>query len=116
MSKEVGIRDNATNLVLFDSDNVKSELDIAFMARNRLFVIECKTARMDKPTAPKANDTLFKLAENSKRIGGLGTRNMLTSYRSLRDSEKKLARALGIELVCGTDLLRLNEKLRHWIS
>lgn len=116
LGNELGIRDNAVNLELADTNGVKSELDIAFLARNRLFIIECKTARMDKPEAPKANDTLFKLAENSKRIGGLGTRNMLASYRALRDSEKRLAGALGIELVCGADLLRLNEKLGHWVG
>lgn len=110
------IRDSAVNLEVVDNEGVKNELDIAFMAHNRLFIIECKTARMDKPEAPKANDTLFKLAETSKRIGGLGTRSMLASYRALRDSEKTLAGALGVELVCGTDLLRLDEKLKSWIS
>lgn len=111
----LGIRDKAANLEVIDSNNVKNELDVAFMARNRLFVIECKTARMDKAEAPKANDTLFKLSENCRRIGGLGTRGMLVSYRPLRDAEKKLARALNIELVCGTDINRLQERLRAWV-
>lgn len=114
LTGELGIRDKAANLEVTDANGVKNELDVAFMARNRLFVIECKTARMDKPEAPKANDTLFKLSEICKRVGGLGTRGLLASYRPLRDAEKKLARALNIELVCGSELSRLDERLKIW--
>jgi hypothetical protein len=116
LTGELHIRDKAANLVVVDPSGVKNELDVAFMAKNRLFVIECKTARMDKPEAPKANDTLFKLSEICKRVGGLGTRGMLTSYRPLGESEKRLARALGIEVVCGSELMSLPEKLKSWVS
>jgi hypothetical protein len=112
---ELAIRDKSANVVVVDRDGVKNELDIVFMARNRLFVIECKTARMDKPEAPKANDTLFKLSEICQRVGGLATRGMLASYQPLRDEEKRLARALGIGLVCGAELVRPAEKLKLWI-
>jgi len=114
-TNDLGIRDKAANLLVADADNVENELDVTFMARNRLFIIECKTARMDKPEAPKANDTLFKLSEICRRVGGLGTRGMLASYRPLRESEKKLAKALNIELICGADLSRLNERLKNWV-
>lgn len=112
---ELGIRDQAANLELRDHTGLSNELDIAFMARNRLFVIECKTARMDRPEAPKANDTLFKLAEVSRRVGGLGTRGLLASYRPLRPSEYRLAQALGIELACGSELANLDDRLRRWV-
>ncbi len=112
---ELAIRDKAANLVVMDREGVKNELDAAFMARNRLFVVECKTARMDKPEAPKANDTLFKLSEICRRVGGLGARGMLASYRRLRDQERCLAKALDIEVVCGVDLARLDERLRRWV-
>jgi hypothetical protein len=109
------IRDKAINLTV-RNQGVANELDIALMARNRLFIIECKTARMDKPEAPKANDTLFKLAEVCRRVGGLGTRGMLASYRPLREPEKKLAHALNIELACGRELASLDDRLRAWIG
>jgi hypothetical protein len=111
-----GIRDMAINLEVRDETGVKNELDVAFMARNRLFVIECKTARMDKPEAPKANDSLFKLAEVCRRVGGLGTRGMLASYRALRPEEKRLAQAVGLETVQGHELRRLEQRLRTWIG
>ncbi|MBX5460768.1 MAG: DUF1887 family protein [Steroidobacteraceae bacterium] len=116
LSQELGVRDKHVNLVVFDASGVKNELDVAFMARNRLHVIECKTARMNGVQASKANDALFKLAEISRRIGGLGTRAMLASYRMLDEHEKRLARALNVELVCGSDLRRLDEKLKVWVT
>ncbi|KXW57589.1 CRISPR-associated protein [Ferrovum myxofaciens] len=113
LTNELGIRDKAANLTIA-KNGVRKEMDVVFMARNRPFVIECKTARMDKPEAPKANDTLFKLADVS-RVGGLGANKMLTSYRNLREPEKKLADALGISLVCGEELNRLEEKIKNWV-
>lgn len=112
---DLGLRDKAANLAVVDPAGVKNEMDVAFMARNRLYVIECKTARMDAGLYPKANDTLFKLAEVCRRVGGLGTRGMLASYRPVRDTEKRLANALNIELVCGSELVRLRERVTAWI-
>lgn len=113
---ELSIRDKAANLKVTDGGAVINELDVAFLARNRLFVIECKTARMDSERSTKANDTLFKLAEISRRVGGLGTRSMLTSYRALRDAELRLAKALEIETVCGIELAKLDERIRRWVK
>ena len=115
LGADLGLRDKAANLEVTDATGVTNELDVVFLARNRLFIIECKTARMDQPQAPKANDTLFKLAEIVRRVGGLGAHGLLASYRPLRDSEKRLARALRIELVCGPELARLDERLRAWV-
>lgn len=113
---DLGVRDKAANLVVVDEHGVRNELDVAFMARNRLFIVECKTARMDSARAGKANDTLFKLSEICRRVGGLGTRGMLASYRPLADAEKKLARALGIDVVAGSELNRLDERLKRWVN
>jgi hypothetical protein len=116
LGRELELRDKAANLVVRDANGVKNELDIAFLARNRLFVIECKTARMDRPEAPKANDSLFKLTEICRRVGGLGTRGLLVSYRGLRDEERRLADALRIELAAGGELARLKDRIRSWVE
>lgn len=113
---ELRLRDKAANLTVVDADGVKNEMDVAFMARNRLYVIECKTARMDAGLHPKANDTLFKLSEVCRRVGGLGTRAMLVSYRQVRESEKRLAKALSIALVCGPEIARLRERITGWVG
>jgi hypothetical protein len=116
LHSELGVRDKAANLIVVDESGVKNELDIAFLARNRLFIVECKTARMDNARAGKANDTLFKLSEICRRVGGLGTKGMLASYRQLGDSEKKLAKALNIDVVAGSELNRLDERLKRWVK
>lgn len=120
----LGIRDKAMGLEVLDTaTQTRNELDVAFMARNRLFVIECKTARIDKPQGsganfapPKANDTLFKLAQNCRRLGGLGTRGMLVTYRKLHEPELQLAKALQISVVSGAEIARLPEKLKQWLQ
>lgn len=113
---ELGVRDKASNLTVADGSGVKNEIDVAFLARNRLFMVECKTARMDRPESPKANETLFKLSEISKRVGGLGARGMLATYRPLRESERRLANALNIEVICGAELAQTRERLKRWVG
>lgn len=113
---ELGIRDKASNLTVVDGNDVKNEIDVAFLARNRLFMIECKTARMDRPEARKANEALFKLSEISKRVGGLGARGMLAAYRPLRESERRLAEALNIQVICGSELTQAKERLKRWVA
>ncbi|MCX7627454.1 MAG: DUF1887 family CARF protein [Methylophilaceae bacterium] len=110
------IRDKALNLEITDPNGVKNEFDVVFLARNRLFVIECKTSRMNLEQSDKANNALFKLAENCRRVGGLGTRGMFATYRGLEEAEKRLAKALNIEVVAGRDLARLDERLKSWCN
>lgn len=116
VTADLVIRDKAANLQVLGQSGQPNEIDVAFMARNRLFMIECKTARMNHADDLKANDTLYKLKENCSRIGGLGTRGMLATYRPLRDSEQRLAKALNIEVVAGRDLTRLGERLKQWVK
>jgi hypothetical protein len=113
---DLAIRDKAANLQVLGDSGQPNEIDVAFMARNRLFMVECKTARMNNADDLKANDTLYKLAENCRRIGGLGTRGMLATYRPLRESEMRLAKALNIEVVASRDLNRLGERLKQWVK
>lgn len=109
------IRDKAINLqVVSPRENQPNEIDVAFLARNRFFAIECKTANMQK--GEKANDALYKLAENSKRIGGLGVQAMFVTYRPLNPPELRLARLLRLKVVHGEELMRLGDTLQRWVN
>lgn len=109
----LGIRDRALNLKVRQA-GVVNELDVAFLLRNRLHVVECKTRNVGADNGERAHEALFKLAENSRRLGGLATRGMLVSYRELRDAELRLARLLQIEVVHGREVPRLRERIRAW--
>ena len=112
---DLAIRDKAVNLQVLGGENQPNEMDVVFLARNRLFIIECKTARMNNADDHRANDALYKLSENCRRIGGLGTRGMLATYRPLIEADMRLARALNIEVVDERALHRLNERLKQWV-
>jgi hypothetical protein len=84
------------------------------MHRNRLFVIECKTARMDR--SERANDTLYKLVNVHARIGGVGARGMLVTYRNLQKSELSLAKVLGVRVVQGHGIARLKSAIKEWVG
>lgn len=124
MTGPLKIRDKAVGLEVVDVNNgTKNELDVAFMARNRMFVLECKTGRIDKGSrqaeglaAPKANDALFKLAGNCRRMGGIGTRGMLVSYRPLNKPEYELANSLNIKVVAGSRIAQLPQELDAWVN
>lgn len=119
MKPELGITDSLANAEVQSEEGVKNEMDFAFLARNRLFLIECKTARMnfdDAAGKDKANDVLYRLSERMRHLGGQGTRGMLVSYRELGEAEKKRARELHIEVVSGQGLWNLSERLRKWVG
>lgn len=111
----LGIRDKGFRVTVREiTSDVLNEIDVCFLYRNRLYVIECKTARMDG--GDRANDTLYKLVNIHSRVGGLGARGMLLSYRQILDSERKLADALGVRIVHGNDLAHLKREISQWVE
>lgn len=96
--------------------NSKNEVDVAFMARNRLHIIECKTKRMQGEQSGQAGaETVYKL-DSLSELGGLGTKAMLVSYRKLRKADAQRAKDLRIKVVEGAQLITLKEQLRNWIK
>lgn len=93
----------------------QNEFDIAFMAKNRLHIIECKTQLMNKEGGIKSEEILYKL-EALKNYGGLMTKKCLVSYFEVPESVKNRAKELHIEIIQGKDLQRLREKISNWIG
>ena len=93
----------------------KNEFDVAFMAKNKLHIIECKTMIMDREEGIKAEDILYKL-ETLKDYGGLLTKKCLVSYFEVPESVKNRAKFLNIEIIQGKDLQRIKTKVQEWIG
>lgn len=92
----------------------KNEFDIAFIAKNKLHIIECKTQKLEKKEI-KGEDILYKL-ETLKDYGGLMTKKCLVSYFEVSKSVLNRAKELNIEIIQGKDLQRLRSKIQEWIG
>jgi hypothetical protein len=95
---------------------IRNELDVACPAENRLYVIECKTAR------PRADgrggpgpEALYKLDTLRDLLGGLQARAMLVSYAELPGHILRRAADLRIQVCAGGRLPELARRLRDWI-
>ncbi|HDR0996703.1 DUF1887 family CARF protein [Pasteurella multocida] len=93
----------------------QNEFDIAFIAKNKLHIIECKTQKLEKSNGVKAEDILFKL-ETLKDYGGLLTKKCLVTYYNVPDAVHNRAKELHIEIIQAQDLQRLKSKIQEWIG
>lgn len=100
----------------------KNEIDVAFLYRNTLHLIECKTANLaqdGKGDDSRATETLYKM-ESLLKLGGLRTRGMVVDYRGqLANSEadRQRAKEAGIAIVSGAQLKDLKGTIsRLWLT
>lgn len=110
VDEQVGLQDYASSIELLSSSGTKNEIDAAFLYNNELYVIECKTARMDQ----KGDAVLYKI-DTIRGYGGLHTRSIVTSFRELRRTDKQRAEDLRIHLIEGKNLNRLAERIIEMI-
>lgn len=96
---------------------VPNELDVVILRNNRLHIIECKTRRFrDEGEDSPGAEALYKLDILRDLMGGLQARAMLVSYRDLPDHDRTRAADLGIHVCAGSQLRRLAEKLREFLT
>jgi hypothetical protein len=120
-SHENPIKNLSLNLeVIHTTSKNKNEFDIAFMFKNRLFLIECKTSNLQTKTQghedSKDREALYKLEERRRHVGGLATSAMLISYRQLGLEAKNFAKLLGIQCLDAGQLRNLKNHLRQWVK
>jgi hypothetical protein len=121
VKKDGTIQDLGRSLVLsrvVDRERVQNELDVAFLADNRLFVIECKTRRFGEETddGSVGAESVYKLDTLTNLLGGLQARAMLVSYQSLPQTIARRAHDYRIETCAGAELQRLDHVIRRWIG
>jgi len=115
------IQDVAQSLEVARSDKqgkpIKNELDVAFLADNRLYIIECKTKRFDQmPTGNESDgaDTLYKLDTLRDLYGGLHSNGMLVSYLPLSTHDRRRTEDLRIKVCDASQLKNLPSLLAKW--
>lgn len=103
------IHDLAQGLNVTRGD-VKNELDIAFLADNTLYLIECKTAQFRQGGA----EAIYKLDALTDAVGGIRARSMLVSFQSLSKADRDRAAQAGIQLCIGRDIQQLEQIILNW--
>lgn len=117
--KSEKVQDVALNLQVRSLNNHQpglagsNELDVAFLANNRLHIIECKTRRFQQQHV--AAETVYKL-DSLTHMGGLRTKGALVSYRPLSGSDVQRAKDLQIKTFIGRQIQQLEGALQQWIA
>jgi len=96
---------------------IRNELDVALLAENRLYVIECKTKRFKYKDVQKnsGQDSIYKLDTLKNLYGGLNGKGMLISYLPLSKYDKTRAKDLKIEICEGAQIQQLKLILKKWL-
>lgn len=115
LKKEQRIFDWMGNVEVVSAGGVRNELDVAFTARNRLHLIECKTANLAKDD-DRAAGTTYKLEALRDLMGGIFGRAMLVSYQPLVKADLRRCREYKIQVIQSEQLTRLREHLIEWVK
>ena len=118
----MGVRVGFAGSTAKNQNNDKNEIDVAFLYRNTLHLIECKTANLaliSKGEDSKATEALYKM-ESLLKLGGLRTRGMVVDYRgelAKSEANQKRAAEAGIAIVSGAQLKDLKGAIsRLWLG
>ncbi len=94
-------------------DKTENEFDALAVHRNRLLMIECKTARLGRDR-DKDSDYLYKLAQLARRVGGILARPLFLSAREIDDEMRLRARENGVDVLAASEIRHLPDYLRKW--
>lgn len=112
---EKKIRDLAANITVTSETGVTNELDVAFTARNRLFIIECKTRFFGKDEG-LADNAINKLSALKPELSGVYGKTMFVSYMRLREAQKARCKKWGIDLVQAGEINNLQARIENCIK
>jgi hypothetical protein len=118
--KVPGIQDLARSLDIVREtsrgEEVPNEIDVACLAENRLYLVECKTrVWRGKDAGAAGADALYRLDTLTDLLGGLQARAMLVSYRDLPARVLKRAADLKVRVCAGARLPELACDLAAWL-
>lgn len=111
------VHDHLANVVVETRAGVRNEIDLAFTARNRLHLIECKSGKLSEKEGKenRADGVAYKLDNLRDLMGGTYGKAMLVTFQKLNDADRRRCAENRIEVVESSDLANLEEVLRQWI-
>lgn len=120
LAPEFRFADYAIGLKVIAPDGkTTNELDGAFLYRNTLHLIECKTANLvasGRTEESAGTEALYKL-DGLRDMGGLRTKVLLVDYRgSLNDADKRRAAQMRLKIIYGAQLRDLTGALKSWLA
>lgn len=109
--------DWTANIMVKSPAGADNELDLAFTAKNRLHLIECKTVNYQSPQGyARADQAAYKLHSLRQETAGAFGKAMIVSFRKLRGADRQRCRDLNIDVVQAGELANLRAKLQDWID
>jgi hypothetical protein len=115
-----GIQDLVRGIHFYKHVNgqtIRNELDIALLADNRLYFIECKSSKMGNTGEgfKKQNQFLYKLHSLKHSLGGRDAQAMLLSYKAIGNRQQERARAMGVEICHGHGVRDIKRTVVEWL-
>jgi hypothetical protein len=95
--------------VVQSKTKTENEIDAIAVANNRALLVECKSGKQDK-----AQDSIYKLGQVVRQIGGLMAKGLYISAQQVSDTDRNRAAEYGIDVLAGEDLQNVNQYLRDW--
>ncbi|MGI0118379.1 Card1-like endonuclease domain-containing protein [Zooshikella sp. RANM57] len=94
----------------YGNSTVRNELDVVFLANNRLFIIECK-ARNFLAQRKSGINTIYKMEALLHRLGGKNTCGIIASFGNFNIHNKERARLMGLCILEAEKLLDLKKHI-----
>ncbi len=107
------VRSNVKVQSFSDTTPVNNELDVVICHRNRLFILECKTGRLEGNSETKANDIAYKSEVLRQAVGGRFAGTFILSAQETPHGLRERAKSMGITLVGPEELSDLGPILKY---
>ncbi|WP_394172329.1 Card1-like endonuclease domain-containing protein [Thalassotalea litorea] len=99
--------------VMRHNDSLRNELDVCFLANNKLHVVECKTKKYQSGEVKSIIHQLEVLAD---LMGGYSARGALVSLKPVSSNDSLRAEELGIKIFGPNHLPNLKAHMKRWIE
>ncbi len=114
--KENYIDSFAGNIIIYDNKNQKIkkyEIDAGFTSHNNLYVIECKTGKLESTDQPSLEN--LKIDHIKRNLGGIQAKGLIVCIEKPSKLFIEHCKYMRNEIIYGQDLIALHEKLLEWI-